>query len=224
MASSGGGLRIGSEYEATALLERSLVCGNSASGSGGGLVGDYPGSLRLNESTVTNNSADGNGGGIYAESLVRLDDSDVLDNAAGADGDGGGVFARGYGIIFATGGRIAGNAARNGGGVHLAGQQLTVIGSQVTGNTALSGDGGGIDINSNYGPSVSVRDSTLSGNSAADEGGAINARSGAPITLLNSALEHNIAEAGGGISTSDAAYVDLSTFPPTPRWGPGARF
>ena len=68
----------------------------------------------------------------------------------------------------------------------------TISNSQITGNTAGSGNGGGLHMDGD----TTITNSTISGNSAGAGGGIYNIYS---VTVLNSTLSGNSAAIGGGI-------------------------
>ncbi len=130
------------------------------------------GAVAISGMTVTGGSA-GNGGGI----LLQDDALTLIDCA------------------------IVGNAATitDGGGVHVAaGGSLTVRGCTFASNTAFWG--GAIDFY-NGGGTLAMENSTVSGNSAANSGGAIYfaGSGGAGVIIRNSTITANTASAGGGI-------------------------
>ncbi len=78
---------------------------------------------------------------------------------------------------------------------------LTVDDSTISGNSA-SGAGGGVE---NAG-TLTIADSTVSGNSAAGDGGGIDNSLGT-LTLINSTIAANTAASGGGISNDQTATL-----------------
>ena len=83
---------------------------------------------------------------------------------------------------------------------------LTLTNSTVSGNTA-GDDGGGIS-NSNNG-TVTLTNSTVSGNTAGDNGGGIN--NNGTMTLTNSTASGNTAQFGGGIDNDGTMTLTNST-------------
>jgi hypothetical protein len=179
--------------------------------------------LEMTDSTITNSSlvatgthGTGAGGGAYASDRATLVRSTISGNSVSApygayDGYatlGGGLYSRG--VLSLVDSTISGNTiiATNtgedakGGGVYVHGL-ATIVGSTIDGNSA-DGDGGGIykAVFSNYGDPpppqdtrLTVRDSTISGNSAASGAGIASAR---PLYLSNSTVAFNSASDGGG--------------------------
>ena len=97
----------------------------------------------------------------------------------------------------------------NGGGIYIEGGTLSLDYVIVSGAKAYYG--GGIDV----GPSctLTLTDSTLSGNSATQYGGGIGAHSSATVTLTNSTLSNNSADnnAGGIYANSSTVTLTNST-------------
>jgi hypothetical protein len=162
-------------------LQNSTVSENGTFGSGGGILNI--GSLLLQGSAVSNNGAFSAGGGIYNLGTVTLRDSAVSDNVAVSDGGGG-----------------IGNGAAG---------TTTMRNSIVSGNRALFGgspaDGGGI---SNFG-TLSLADSTVSGNHANDRGGGIYNGATGTGTLTKSTVSANTAAIGPGIY-NDGGTITLT--------------
>ena len=95
----------------------------------------------------------------------------------------------------------AGNSGTaNGGAIHTSASRLTLIGMQISGNTA-SGAGGGIYVESGSN-ALSMINCTLSGNSAVGtfDGGGIQLNGSGSSTLVNCTISNNTAtNTGGGI-------------------------
>jgi len=101
---------------------------------------------------------------------------------------------------------ITNGLASNGGGILNNGGTLTVTNSTLSGNTATAGGGGGI---LNNGGTLTVTNSTLSGNTATSNGGGI--FNNGTLTVTNSTLSGNTANGGGGIASSGTTTVTNST-------------
>ena len=107
-----------------------------------------------------------------------------------------------------AGDRQKGNAADNGGGIYSLIGSLKLSGSTVVSNTA--GYGAGVS-NNNNGITVStvtLENSTLSGNNAAFAGGGLD-NNGIAI-LLNVTISNNGAPSGGGLDNGPSATVLLT--------------
>ena len=181
-------------------------------------------SLQMTDSTITNSSivatgvhSTAAGGGAYTSDGATLIDSTISGvtvsapyaSYGGYASVGGGLYSRGD--LLLTHSTISGNAIAatnasenaNGGGVYVRGI-ATVSGSVIDGNTA-DGDGGGLfkAIFSVYGEpglpnpptTLTVTNSTISGNGATHGGGIATSR---PLYLANSTVADNIGNDGGG--------------------------
>lgn len=142
---------------------RAMLNAGNYGGSGGGIFGD----LRLSHVTLRGNTATQDGGGVYGGAYggsAQITNSLIADNTAGSDG--GGLAGR-VQVISST---IMGNQAANGGG--LAVTESEIAQSLIAGNTAVK-KGGGISLLQAYrgGPTVEIRNSTISGNQAAESAG-----------------------------------------------------
>ena len=189
----------------------------------------------LSNARINFNSAGGDGGGFHNESFfdmtLTITNSTISDNTA--TGYGGGYNKDG--TITITNSTFGQNTAFNvgpfdagggfwvaggevnfldttvgpnfGGGVHVDGGTLTLINSTLSGNAA-SITGGGIY---NFG-TLTILNSTLSGNSSDSTSGAIYNRMGATATIINSTLSGNSAAInGGGIANDGTLTVINST-------------
>jgi CSLREA domain-containing protein len=211
---------------------RSLIVTGASNGSG---IVNY-GTLTLNSGTVTDNAGgtSGAGAGILNFDKLTLNNSTVSHNMVGANGFGGGIFnALSAAALTVNNSTIRDNAAASGGGIVDYGDfvVVTVNGSAITGNSAgfpdVAGNGGGI-----YGGgSLSITDSTISGNTAHNGGGGIyNSgtltvadstistntatfgsgggifNSSSVVNIVNSTIAGNTADAGGGIADEGGGY------------------
>lgn len=188
-------------------------CGGfGCSGVNGGGIANV-GTLSISGSTISNNTANGfGGGGIDSFSgTATVSNSAVSGNSAlGASGGGGGIKSGGATTI--TNSIIGGNQSQDGGGIFCNRCTLNVAGSRVAGNTARQSNrfnsegGGGISLYSLA--SLTMTDSTVSGNQSQNRGGAIT-MNGATASIYNSTINSNsvvgtsselgTAQGGGGI-------------------------
>lgn len=175
----GGGIRFETNYSDDAIqITNSTISNNSADGDGGGVsiyAQDYAGTFQITGSTISGNTATGDGGGIhlYADSI---------------DVDGG----TSRGSLTVTDSTISGNSAGNGGGVWVYGEEdvpdVVITGSVIQNNSATSSGGyqyqpvrggiggyalgGGVFFANDYGSGgLTIRDTTISGNTAGGGGG-----------------------------------------------------
>lgn len=183
----------------------------------GGAV-SVSGDLSMIESSISGSSSSAGGdnvaigGGAYVANTLTLVDSTISGNTvtsvSAGDGAnyitaGGGVYARGE--LSATRSTITGNSAQaTGAGENAIGagvfvrDQTAVVSSTIDSNTA-DGRGGGLfkavfSVYGDPGTSLSVSNSTISGNSASSGAGIASSR---PLTLANSTVTANTASDGG---------------------------
>jgi hypothetical protein len=181
----------------TLAVSHCTVFGNRAWGSGGGI--ESVGTLWVSHSGISSNVAGGEGGGIDGKH-VTITNSTLAKNSAleGGGFSGGGTIRQSI---------VSHNAAADGGGIFMW-SDTAVSDSTLSDNSANGGDGGGIF---NFGGTLTISNSTLSGNSAThrtlrygiaggDGGGIYFSADGGDGTLINCRLLGNSAsQAGGGI-------------------------
>jgi hypothetical protein len=186
----------GSETDVS-LVNLTVTGGNARSGGG---IYNSSGALTLTSTTVNGNTAD-EGGGIYNSGTLTLEDNTTVsgNTATGgiSSGRGGGIYNH-YGALALTSTTVNGNTARYGGGIYnyitAIARTLTLENTTVSGNTA--GDYGGGIYNSSG--TLELTNTTVSGNTA-DYGGGIYNSSGT-LELTNATVSGNTAgHYGGGI-------------------------
>ncbi len=165
--SGGGGLYVAGG--SAVVLANTDVVSNTADGSnadrGGGIYVAGASGLTLDESAVTGNTST-NGGGIFAVdgSAITLTNSELVSNTTG---EAGGLYL-GNGSTASPGDNPPGNASTQGGGIDLpddnGSSRVTLVASTVAGNTATSG--GGVYNAGN--DAVTLRQTILATNGAAD--------------------------------------------------------
>jgi len=197
-ADSGGGI-----FNSTTLTVTGSTVGNNVadldpfadpftSGNGAGIAN--AGTLTVAGSTISGNDAGGFGGAIdnIDPGTVTVTITDSTLSGNTADFEGGAMRIGFLGAVELNGTTIAGNTSGIGGGIRIFGGTLTVTDSTISGNSA-TGDGGGI---LNHPGTLTVTNSTVSGNSA-DEGGGL--RTTGAATLTNATITGNSAADGDGI-------------------------
>lgn len=224
----GGGIAVFSgapfsvPFSATLTVRDSLVCGNTARQNGGGITG-VSSTLVVRDSTLSGNATDlFDGGGVNLHGGTLTMTGCTLSGNRAAE-NGGGAFIstalEGGVVIPATATlrdcTVIGNSAdspvkfgfRSGGGIFNAGT-MTVSGGSVSCNSVNSaaglGFGGGI---TNTGTMTVSDGCTLSGNTAASDGGAI--FTAGYLTIHHSTLDGNSAGDSGG-AIFGAAFFDDS--------------
>ncbi|MGB8222482.1 MAG: hypothetical protein WCF10_07835 [Polyangiales bacterium] len=152
------------------------MSGNRAIGAVGIL--NYGAELTRIDSTVSGNTAAASAGGVRNNGALTLFNSTVSENAAGSEGE-----------------------SEGGGGLEIQGP-TRIIGSTISGNAATNGTGGGIF---QCGATLTITNSTVSGNSDGLDGGRIFVLCGNPqTTLTNVTLARNTA----GFTGSTISQLD----------------
>jgi hypothetical protein len=148
VADQGGGI----SNAGTLTVGESVVTGNNSADDGGGIFNDINATLSVLDSTVGENSANGEngiGGGILNFGTATITRSTVARNLAanvGGGGSGGGGIASFADMTIANS-TIARNitGARGGGIVNNGdGTQLTITNTTIAGNTAAEGSGSNV--------------------------------------------------------------------------------
>jgi hypothetical protein len=163
------------------------ISANTAPSCGGIRIDN--GTLNLNHGWIENNVVQSDGGGLCnLFGTVHLTDTSVLNNHAA---QGGGIWALGTNGFFAARSAIYQNSATRGGGVYV-----------------FAGGAGGLAI---------IEDSTVSSNSAVQDGGGLYADSNSTVRLNSATMANNDANlsfpsagAGGGIYISTTAVVSAA--------------
>lgn len=183
----GGGIR----NEGTLSLSGVAVTNNTAGSGGGGATGFALGPTPLDGGEGTPGGAAGAGGGIYndAPGTLHLTDVTVSGNVAG-DGGHGGAGGPGPGTAFGGAG-ANGGCCGDGGGIDNAGGTVTITDSTFSGNHAGAGGAGGAG-----GLSSSAFGGAGGQGQGGSSGGAI-ATTGGSISITDSTLSGNFAGAGG---------------------------
>ena len=191
------------------------IRGGNVEGDGGGVHGlATPSNLTFVDTTITNNQASGSGGGIFnGGGNTNLLRSHVDNNSA--QSEGGGIFqGAGYtSLVTLTKSTLNSNsAAEGGGGIRdTAEDGVNFICSQIKNNQAYGGKGGGAFLDTHV---LTVDNSIISGNTATDDGGGVNA-SDAITTMIrnNSTFSDNYSDdIGGGFNGGGDITVTRSSF------------
>ncbi|MGH8502164.1 MAG: thrombospondin type 3 repeat-containing protein [Gammaproteobacteria bacterium] len=202
----------------TVSLVDTTLSGNTA--VAGGAVFNNSGSLNVTNSTISSNFAFGFGGGVRnSGGTVSLTDSTISNNSAGGGntGVGGGLHSpttsSGSASVTLTRSTVSGNKVVGGpqaraGGMYFdgtRGETLTVVDSTISGNSA-SLNGGGLSIVGNR-ARATLTNSTVSGNSANVGAGIFH---GGTLRLTNTTVSGNSASLqGGGIFVAGSANLTL---------------
>ena len=207
-AEMGGAIGFYSDGGSLAVAD-AVITGNEAGDEGGGIgVDTYEGGfaplVTITNTTISGNTANSGGGGVYfdandaSDSTLTVTGSLITGNEA-AGGEGGGLYTEDVSVeVFSS--TISDNTADGGGGgVYTDRGDVIVEFSTISGNTAVGDSGGGgmyFSGSESYG--LTIRNSTLSGNSATDYGGALYMDEGTAV-IENSTISGNTAYNAGGI-------------------------
>lgn len=182
-----------------------VTLGDNTAPRGGAIV-SYAGSIHLSDCTLSANHANA-GGGIFSQSQTTIQSTTITGNVAAQEG--GGIFIHGISLSLDQS-TLDDNHALYGGGIHVDGfngSALNMLRSTASRNTANLG-GGIYAVNPLY-----VTDSTLSGNSATQDGGGI--WSYVATNLYNSTVVFNEADSdfdsvGGGAGIYNAGTIAVN--------------
>lgn len=213
----GGGLFIGAGSYS---LFDTTIAENFATNEGGGIedLGTAPSTIT--RSRIVSNISSGAGAGIRHVSgqPLTIDYSTISGNTAATTNIviGGGIASQGatLNINYST---ISGNKSHFGGGIYVANlgasTKLNLVGSTVTGNTAVS-DGGGLFV---FGAGATLTNSTISNNLAgAGTGGGFSMQNSSAgttvVNVVNNTIAFNRSSAnGGGITTISGSLTLKNT-------------
>ena len=189
-----------------------LIAYNEAQGTdtadgGGGIYSRYSNPIRLRGGQVLENQAN-RGGGLYLTTgSFDWQGGEIVGNHA--DVYGGGVYAGMVGWSTAiTGGRITSNTAEFGGGLYVTKGSVTLERGQIVGNHA-NAEGGGVyhDSEGSYYQALAIVNSTISGNSASDDGGALVNASGTTVLTYTTVASNTTALTGYGIQKGEGSIL-----------------
>ncbi len=143
---------------------------------------------------------------VAAGGTLRLDHLTLTNGRTG--GLGGAVEVQGSGALTAVHVAFLENLAANGGAVAILGGATGVIKDSRFARNQTTGVGGGAAINIG---TLKVKRSTLVGNTAPLNGGAINTQTTGVTTLFKSTVERNTSVSlGGGLSNLGTTFVKRS--------------
>jgi len=231
-ASYGGGLHLRMS-ENTILSGNTFISNTAVDGDGGGLHLHASTNVTITGNTIISNTAASDGGlSVLQSRTVTLSGNHIVSNTASqwdsgglgvsqsytvtligntisgnvASGDGGGLQMSQSYTITLTDNTISGNTAARGGGLYMIQcYNIALTGNHIVSNTASRWDGGGLEVSP--GDPVSLTSNTISGNTAADDGGGIYL--GSDATLNGDLISGNTAaDDGGGIYLGSDATLN----------------
>ncbi|MGO4254972.1 choice-of-anchor Q domain-containing protein [Marmoricola sp. RAF53] len=197
-----GGAILATSAGAGALTLSDVVVSGSTGGAGGGVLVRRL-AVTITNSTFSGNTAGFDGGAIRGfTSNVSITDSTISGNTAALTGGGIRVSAGSLSLLRTA---VSGNTAAQAGGVRAAtGATASVDSSRISGNTAsgatgITGNGGGIMLDDLAAGSSSIRNSLISGNTAAVNAGGIDIGTGAVSVSNVTVVDNSAGNEGGGI-------------------------
>ncbi len=224
-------LRAGGGIEVNAIVTRTVVAvltnvdleGNTTGanpGNGGALHITGPGTVTVNGGTVIENTASAEGGGLWnsASGSLTVNGTTLRGNiasGAAADQGGGALFNDGGTMIVAAAlieNNVANGTSGSGGGIlAVPGSQLSVMNSNLVGNSATRA-GGGIEVNALITrtvvatlDNVDMQSNTTGANPG--NGGALHITGPATVSVMGGEVISNTASAEGGGLWNSAAGV-----------------
>jgi hypothetical protein len=192
-------------------LTNCTITGNSVAGPNafGGGVQDIAHRLTIDGCTITGNSSDQLGGGLSSTAATTSVTGSVV--AGNFATRGGGGVENNNGRVSLTDSTIADNACSTtngfGGGI-TNNSQMTLSGCTLSGNSAL--DGGAVFQGAG---TMSLTNSTISGNTVAQAGGGIYANQG-NLGILELTSVTITGNSAGGVSGFDRGGGGLWLYPP----------
>ena len=184
---SGAGIRV--EEFVNLTLTDVVVQNNIANGEGAGIFND--GNLTLRNVLIRNNgnvsTGDADGGGIFLDDGATLDalNVEIRDNVAD-NKQGGGLYIKNGAVATLKNTTIAGNMAKDGGGIYNDSNATSLFNVTLSGNSASS-KGGGLHSDG----TAALDHVTVASNSASIGGGIFAENSSTSITTKNSLFASN---------------------------------
>lgn len=223
---SGGGLHI--TGAGSIVITGGTVNNNTAALEGGGLW-NGTGTMTVTGTVIDGNTArgataDDGGGGVFNNGgNVNLDSVTVSNNlATGAAGSGGGLLSIAGDIAIDASVFEGNSATRAGGAIEIIDGDLEFISSQMINNDvngtagiAAPGNGGGFHGTGNA-SNITFRNSMITGNAAAREGGGLWNQSGSTMNVVACILEDNTAfgdaeDDGGGAIFNNGGTLNIDS-------------
>ena len=168
--------------------------------SDGGAIFNVAGVVTIRNSEFINNTAR-NGGALYNSGGTMLIETSTLINNRVSTASGGGIVNFGpNSSLTVVGSTLNGNRAISGGAIFNSDGTVLIQNSTLSNNAATSA--GGV-FNNDFGV-VNIIDSVMTGNNASAFGGAI-ATDGAALTVSNSCISQNISPIGSGIANQNTS-------------------
>ena len=207
----------GALYLQMAQTDRATITGstftNNQSAYEGGVLHLGGGNVTIADSTFTGNTTPGSGGALYFDYGDNVITNSVFSNNSAQSG--GAIKSASNTSLTITGSTFTNNVATSSmGGAILSGSipanfaaSLTIESTTISGNSADAG--GGIAFRGDANHRLEIRNSTLSNNTAATDGGGILSLYANSATIENSTIAANTATAGAG-GAIHGSFVQLT--------------
>ena len=206
-----GGGAIYVSANSTLNMTSGKVAGNASPGNGGALY-ISEGTANLLGGEISGNTATVNGGAAYVNRGTLVLNGAALKNNQSEKSNGGAIYGAGAKLIQIDKGEISGNKANNGAGIYatqnVVGDEtlyshVVVNGGTISGNTAAT-NGGGIML-VGQGSVLDLKGGTITGNSAKNGGGVL-AQTSSTVNFAGGIITGNKASVGGG-----GMYISVNT-------------
>lgn len=209
---SGNNLNRVFEIHSGAVIMRDLTITAGVSGAdGGGIYARDNVYLRLERVTVDGNTAAAWGGGVTQgpNSTVEVFDSRITSNTADQIGGIGPIFGDPGTTLTIVNSEITQNSSLNGnvGGVYSGVGAFSITNSTISNNDAPNGSSSGLEIGIGSGGSATVTHVTITGNTSGGLGGGITVTSGVSPLVRNTIIADNTALFGADCFTFSANVV-----------------
>jgi CSLREA domain-containing protein len=182
---------------------------NGRNGNGAGIANNGTGTLNVSNCIISDNldPSGGEGGGIFNTNTgtASVSNCTISGNTVENGGWGGGISN--WGSLTVTDSTISGNTGTGtnyGGGIYNSGT-ASVTNSTISGNTISGTNSRGGGIYNRFGGTLTVSNSTITDNIAADSGGGIYI-SGGTVNLRNTIVANQ--QAGGDCNTAVASTLN----------------
>jgi len=204
-------LKIENASSATVTVKNLKITGGSNKSNGAGVFVDAgnPLTVNLQSDTITGNSSTNQGGGLKAVccagTTINMTNTSVSGNTS--QGNGGGLYLEDAVTLNATGSTISNNhAGFSGAGIDSSGATVTLTNSTVSGNADDPNSSTGGGILAVDGGTLGLYGSTVSGNTAAYEGGGILLGNN-DANIVSSTISNNATTFSGFIYGGGAIYM-----------------
>ncbi len=217
---NGGGLHITGPGDSDIL--GGTATGNVAAAEGGALW-NGTGIMTIDGMTIDGNDAQGadadnGGGGVFNNggTVDILNGTTITNNlASGTSGSGGGLLSTDGDVTITDSFLDTNSANRAGGAIEIIEGTLTINTSDLINNdvngtagTANPGNGGALHVTGTS-ATIDIIETTVDGNSAANEGGGLWNQNGSTMNVLTSTVSRNDAAEGGGVYNNGGAITTI---------------